>query len=436
MKEKISFEPVRGMRDLFGDELAKIRYLESKFRNVVERAGYSEIVTPIVEDVKLFTLKGGEEIRRTIYVFKDKAEREIALRPEFTPSVARVYLNYFQHYPKPIRFYYIGTVYRYDEPQFGRYREFRQAGVELLGSESILADIEMLQLLIEFFSEINLYNKIKIKINNIAIFKEILNRNKVNEEDQEHFLHLVDKNKVNEALEYLKSKNINEIDLEIIQNMLINKLEYKNYNKLVEYIREKKRDNLLPHIERLFNIVNIMNNLGYSDIIEVDIGFVRGLAYYTGIIFEVTHPEVSFSIAGGGRYDELIKLYSGNENLPAIGFAIGLERTSMLIKDSYKQNTASVKIGMIIINENEKIVSYALNVLSLLRKQNLSVILNLKDSNISKLISFYANLNFDYLIIIGNKEFENKTVIIKNLKTRQQIELPFDKISEISTRVV
>ncbi|MEM1625748.1 MAG: histidine--tRNA ligase [Sulfolobaceae archaeon] len=424
------------MRDLFGDELAKIRYLESKFRNVVERAGYSEIVTPIVEDVKLFTLKGGEEIRRTIYVFKDKAEREIALRPEFTPSVARVYLNYFQHYPKPIRFYYIGTVYRYDEPQFGRYREFRQAGVELLGSESILADIEMLQLLIEFFSEINLYNKIKIKINNIAIFKEILNRNKVNEEDQEHFLHLVDKNKVNEALEYLKSKNINEIDLEIIQNMLINKLEYKNYNKLVEYIREKKRDNLLPHIERLFNIVNIMNNLGYSDIIEVDIGFVRGLAYYTGIIFEVTHPEVSFSIAGGGRYDELIKLYSGNENLPAIGFAIGLERTSMLIKDSYKQNTASVKIGMIIINENEKIVSYALNVLSLLRKQNLSVILNLKDSNISKLISFYANLNFDYLIIIGNKEFENKTVIIKNLKTRQQIELPFDKISEISTRVV
>ncbi|MEM0374541.1 MAG: His/Gly/Thr/Pro-type tRNA ligase C-terminal domain-containing protein, partial [Sulfolobales archaeon] len=120
----------------------------------------------------------------------------------------------------------------------------------------------------------------------------------------------------------------------------------------------------------------------------------------------------------------------------AIGFAIGLERTSMLIKDSYKQNTASVKIGMIIINENEKIVSYALNVLSLLRKQNLSVILNLKDSNISKLISFYANLNFDYLIIIGNKEFENKTVIIKNLKTRQQIELPFDKISEISTRVV
>ncbi|MCY0849644.1 ATP phosphoribosyltransferase regulatory subunit, partial [Sulfuracidifex metallicus] len=151
----VSYEPMRGMEDYFDADSKIIRWIESNFRETVEKAGYKEAMTPIVEDFELFSLKGGEELRNTMYVFKDKGEREVALRPEITPSIVRLYLNSLQHYPKPLRIFYIGRVYRYDEPQQGRYREFRQAGVELLGSDSILADIEVLHLLENFYRKIN-----------------------------------------------------------------------------------------------------------------------------------------------------------------------------------------------------------------------------------------------------------------------------------------
>jgi len=137
---------VRGMRDLFGDELNRIEYIRQVFEKNAQLFGYSKIELPVVEYFKLFEVKSGEEIRESMYVFLDKAGRELALRPEITPSIVRTYIEHFLHFPKPIRLYYYGTVYRYDEPQYGRYREFRQAGVEMIGSSGLLSDLEVLLL--------------------------------------------------------------------------------------------------------------------------------------------------------------------------------------------------------------------------------------------------------------------------------------------------
>ncbi|MEM3680701.1 MAG: ATP phosphoribosyltransferase regulatory subunit, partial [Metallosphaera sp.] len=189
----VSYEPLRGMQDYYADEAQKIRKVETIFREVVEKAGYSEAITPVVEEFELFSVKGGEELRKTMYVFKDKGDREVALRPEITPSIVRLYLNSLQHFPKPLRIFYVGRVYRYDEPQLGRYREFRQAGVEVLGTESILAELEMFHLLNDFYRKIGLKDNVEFKINNIGIYRKIFDYIKIDDNLQEHVLHLLDK---------------------------------------------------------------------------------------------------------------------------------------------------------------------------------------------------------------------------------------------------
>ncbi|TRM73680.1 histidine--tRNA ligase, partial [Sulfolobus sp. B5] len=306
------FETVRGMKDYIDSEARKIRYIETIFRNLVEKYGYSEIISPVLEDFKLFALKGGEELRETMYVFKDKAGREVALRPEFTPSVARAYVESLQSMPKPVRVYYFGTVYRYDEPQYGRYREFRQAGVELIGDNSILSDIEIIDLLYNFYDKINISQNINMKLNNIAIFRRLMSYYGLEDNIQEHLLHLIDKGKKDEAIDLL-THYIKEGDntINLINNLLnIKGIDSNELRDVIEGLRRDFREFKIieEDVKYLQRIADLLSALNFN--FKIDLGFVRGLAYYTGIIFEVTHPSVTFSIAGGGRYDKLIEAYA------------------------------------------------------------------------------------------------------------------------------
>ncbi len=423
------FETVRGMKDYIDNEARKIRYIELIFRNLVEKYGYSEIISPILEDFRLFALKGGEELRETMYVFKDKAGREVALRPEFTPSIARAYVESLQSMPKPVRVYYFGTVYRYDEPQYGRYREFRQAGVELIGDNSIISDIEIIDLLYNFYNEINISNNINIKLNNIAIFRRLMSYYGLEDNIQEHILHLIDKGKKDEAIDLL-SHYIKEGDSTI--NLINNLLNIKviDGNELRDAVDGLKRDfrefkiieEDVKYLQRVTDLLSALN-LNF----KIDLGFVRGLAYYTGLIFEVTHPSVTFSIAGGGRYDKLIELYGGIPT-PAIGFAIGVERTLLVTNLTNLQE--SNKIVMINLTDSEKLLTYSVKVASLLRSEGYTVVLNMKNQPLSKLIPYYASQNFKIAIIIGGNEFEKKEVTLRNLITKTQVTTSIDRLLE------
>ncbi|MEM1629769.1 MAG: histidine--tRNA ligase [Saccharolobus sp.] len=417
----IEFELVRGMRDYIGEEAEKIRYIESVFRNLVLKYGYMEIISPIVEEFRLFALKGGEELKQTMYVFKDKANRELALRPEITPSVARAYIQYLQSLPKPVRLFYFGTVYRYDEPQYGRYREFRQAGVELIGDSSIFSDIEILDLLYNFYHRLNLSNSIIIKINNIGIFRKIMNDYNIDEDTQEHILHLIDKNKIDEAINIISKK----IDSNDVTESIRKLLDKKNLttNDLKELIEEKDfiKLNIRDELLYLLKIANILSRLNIN--FKIDLGFVRGLAYYTRLIFEVLHPSVPFSIAGGGRYDKLIEIYGGLP-APAIGFAIGVERT-LLVTKIMKNNEVT---NIVIIVMSDELIPQAINIANILRREGYTVIINTKSQPLSKLLPHYASQNFKIAIIVGKQEFERNQVTIKNLQTKSQTTIPADNV--------
>ncbi len=417
----VSYEPLRGMKDYFGEDAERIRYIEEKFSKIVKKYGYSEAITPILEEFELFALKGGEELRKTMYTFIDKGGREVALRPEFTPSIVRLFLNSMQHLPKPVRLYYTGTVYRYDEPQFGRYREFRQAGIELLGENSINSDIEILSVLWEFFKEINLEDII-IKINNIAIYRQLFSLLKLPEDQEDHLLHLIDKGNKDSVVEYL-SKIAEPKILNIVKIMLYNSTSKES--DLVEMIKDLDNSyskELEDQISRLFKIYKILHNLNIP--IKVDLSLVRGLAYYTGIIFEVAHPSVSFSIAGGGRYDNLVQLYGGPPT-PSIGFAVGIERIltvlqNLKIKDNEKK--------IVIIPLNENVLDYALKILFLLHENDIPAILNTKNVSLSKLIPSLLDMNTNIVVIIGDNEKKENKVSIKDLSTRQQTSISLDAL--------
>ncbi|MQL54794.1 histidine--tRNA ligase [Acidianus ambivalens] len=425
----VSYEPLRGMKDYFGEDAEKIRYIEDQFSKIVKKSGYIEAITPILEEFELFALKGGEELRNTMYTFVDKGGREVALRPEFTPSIVRLFLNSMQHLPKPIRLYYIGTVYRYDEPQFGRYREFRQAGIEMLGESSINADLEVLSILWEFFKKINLEN-ITIKINNIAIYRELFSMLKMSEDQEDHLLHLIDKGNKDSVIEYLSKISEYKI-LNIIREMLYNSISKESdFIELIKDLNNERSKVLENQISRLFKIYEILAKLNVP--IKIDLSLVRGLAYYTGVIFEVAHPSVSFSIAGGGRYDNLVQLYGG-PSTPSIGFAIGVERVlsvlqNLKIKDNFR------KIAIIPLNEN--VIDYALKVLFILHENDIPAILNTKNISLSKIIPNLLDMNINIAIIIGeNEKMENK-VSIKDLTTRQQSSISLNELLSYIRQII
>ncbi len=424
---KMKFEPVRGMHDYYGIEAEKIRFFEQTFIDVVRAAGYVEALTPIVEPFELFSIKEGEEIRNTMYTFFDKANRELALRPEITPSIVRLYVNSLQHLPKPIRVYYVGRVYRYDEPQYGRYREFRQAGVELLGSSSFLADIEVLLLVYNVYERLNVLNEITISINDINVYRELFNTFKIDETKQEHLLHLIDKKETSEVLSELKSLGINEETISLLEYLLSNKisteeefLKFKEEIKKYNYV-----NNIIKYFDNLEKYFITFKNLGYN--IEIDTSLVRGLAYYTGFVFEVKHPNVNFSIGGGGRYDKLVELYGGDFT-PAVGFALGVERNILALKDKIKPRIKP-KVALVLLDQS--FVNYAIEVLRTLHNAGAQVVLNLKDISLSKLIPQLFDEGYRLAIIIGKQEALNNKLTVRDLVTKEQQTIEKSKILDI-----
>jgi histidyl-tRNA synthetase len=404
---------VRGMRDLFGEDLEKVEYIKEVFERKARLYGYSKIELPVVEYFKLFEVKSGEEIRESMYTFLDKAGRELALRPEMTPGTVRAYIEHFQHLPKPVRLYYYGTVYRYDEPQFGRYREFRQAGVEMIGSQGLAADLEVVHLLASIYEELGLIDKIRLKLNNIAIYRKLFQCANLDERQQEHLLHLIDKNKTEEALKTVQNTQIYEV--------LVALLERKEEEAVGS--SEKIGCSIKDELDYVKTFVDLLK----AEVpgVYYNVSFVRGLAYYTGVIFEVEHPSVPFSIAGGGRYDGLVEVY-GAIHTPALGFAIGVDRTALVLEKFGHKNKELNKAVILLMSQDKRVHEVAIRILKMLHEIGVRANFSLKSStSISKLIPDFLKEGYTHLIIIGSREVSGGFVTVKNLMSKQQYEIRY-----------
>ena len=199
-----TFQPVRGMRDLLPEEAETLNYVVGKARETASLYGFKEVITPIVEPYELLGAKSGEEIRARIFKFKDLGDRTVALRPEFTASIARLVTTALKNEPKPLRTFSVGSVYRYDEPQKGRYREFWQANFELMGSNKPEADAEVILLTNSMMKNVGLSNY-ALKLGHVGVLRGILSREGVDDKTQNAVLQRMDKKEYDEALALVSS---------------------------------------------------------------------------------------------------------------------------------------------------------------------------------------------------------------------------------------
>jgi histidyl-tRNA synthetase len=405
----VKSQTLKGFRDLLPPEMAVRNYVKNTLINVFETFGFLPLETPALEYASV--LKGkysGETDEKLGYFFKDNGEREIGLRYDLTVPVAKVLAIYSNQIQLPFKRYQIQPVWRAENTQKGRYREFIQCDVDTFGTNSPISDAEIISLIYNATQKLGLKNAL-IKINSRIILTDILTKSGI-EKDQNLILQSLDKiDKIgdNGVKEELKSKNLSPSQID----------------NLFKYIKEAQLD------DQLTQIFAKIKSLGVPDSAYVfDPTLVRGCDYYTSTIFEISVPEANGSIGGGGRYDKLIKTLGGPD-ISAVGFSFGFERVVDVIKDlNLLPQTNQSKTKILITNFGPETESNILNLTSQLRNQNIASIIYPDNDKLPKQIKYAISLNIPYLAIIGTDEAKNNQIMLKNLKTTEQKLVSFEEL--------
>jgi histidyl-tRNA synthetase len=413
----------RGTRDFTPKDMQKRRYIEKNMRSTFNVFGYKEIQTPTFETLELFTAKSGETIIDELYSFTDKGGRDFALRPELTAPVIRFYTDKLQMEPKPLKLFYFGNCFRYDRPQKGRYREFKQAGCEIIGTDSEEALAELIALAYNILKNSGL-KIIELKIGNLNILSEIFNQFNLTKDHQKYLVPLIDKSMFEDFFDALigfgikkeEARSLTELlqtsDLNIIENII------KSENAKIEIMKFKK---ILNFIKDSFQIDNY----------EIKISIVRGLDYYKGIVFEIEAPSLGAEkqLCGGGVY-ELISLFGGKVT-PTAGFAIGFDRTIVALEiENYQFPTSELDVYIIPVNKD--MINKSIEISQILRKKGISVDLDLRRRGMSKSLKYAGSLNAKKVIIVGPKELEQDSVMIRDMRSGNQELLKIKDLDKIN----
>ena len=417
-----TFQNVRGMRDLLPEEAAMLNYVIGEARETAALYGYKEVITPVVEPYELLSAKSGEEIRNRMFAFKDLGNRTVALRPEFTASIARLATTALKNEPKPLRTLSIGSVYRYDEPQRGRYREFWQSDFEVIGSNRPEADAEIILLTDNLMKTAGLRNY-AFKIGHIGVIRGILSQESVDDKVQNAVLQRMDKKEYDEAFNMLNPR---------ISQTLRGLVELKSNNafETVEKMKAhvKDFDEAAAAADNLSEILKLVTESG-CEIETVDPGFGRGLEYYTGVIFEVYIPELDIALGGGGRYDRLIEVFGG-EPTPATGVAHGLDRIALAMQMQKTAPKSEQKKRVAVVPVREEMKSEALRIAQKLREAGMSVEFEVMGRKMAKALEDADRRRLDYAVIVGERELKQGAVVIRDLAKREQTVVAITELLE------
>jgi histidyl-tRNA synthetase len=414
------FEIPRGTRDFSPSEMFKRRHVEKILKTTFETFGYREVQTPTFETLELFTAKSGEAITDEIYAFQDKGGRDLALRPELTAPVMRFYVDKLQMEPKPLKLYYFGNCFRYDRPQKGRYREFLQAGCELIGTKTPEAIAELICLAYSLFKNVNVKN-ISIEIGNLKLLSIFLDSINLNKEQKENLTPLIDKEDFDEIKLLLDNYNISD---EIIKNF-ISFLKLKDINELKNIFKDNIKAN--DEINRVEKIISFLSNEFQVPNFKINMGIVRGLDYYNGIVFEIEAPALGAEkqILGGGEY-ELLSVLKGRDT-PTSGFALGFDRTILSMQNE-NIDFPKTYIDYFIIPINEDIASKAVEITSKLRINGYNVDMDIMNRGIGKSLKYAGSINTKYAVIVGPKEIEQNSVTLRDMQTGEQKLILIDEL--------
>jgi len=397
------FETVRGMRDFLPEEELFRQRLFDQIKKVLERHGFLPWEAPALEYEKLLKEKTVEE--KLIYKFKDRGGRAVVLRPEKTPSLARIIASN-PNLPKPLKLYNIGRVWRYDRPQKGRYREFWQIDIDIIGSSNPLADAELLACTNAILRSIGL-KKFTFRISSRKLANQLLIDAGVSQKLLIPALRAIDKlDKIGEdgvGAELRKKGVSKESVAELLSFIRIKGSLKKIFSSFL--IDGELKKELLEFEKRL-------KDYGIKNYIW-DLSLVRGLDYYTGLVFEVDAGKGIGSIAGGGRYDKLIGIYTGKD-VPATGLALGFERIVDILRAEKAKTSTQIYIIPI------KTEKAAIKIAQQLRYSGINTDMDLTGRSISKNLSYANKLGIPYVAIIGQQELAKKKIKLRNMRTGKE----------------
>ena len=411
----LNIKKPRGTNDFFYQSASKLEFIEKKIKNIVKLYGYGRIRTPIFESTDLFIRGIGEDtdiVGKEMFTFEDRGGRSLTLRPEGTASVVRAYIeNSMQNEFAINKLFYIGTMYRAERPQKGRYREFNQFGVECIGSSSPLIDAEIIALNINILKEFGIEN-INLLINTVGCSKCKPIYNKALREAigsrKDELCETCQRRYETNILRILDCKN------EKCKEVL------KDIPKFYDYVCEECKE----HFDKLCEELNRINQN-----FTVEPMLVRGLDYYTKTAFEVQTNSLGSqsAILGGGRYDNLVGLFNSGKDIPAVGSAMGLERLLIVLENNKDIINDRLDVFIIAFKETEKEI---LKVMQDLRAANISCDCDFSIKSVKNQFKSANKRNSKFALILGEDELKRNSCKLKNMDTGEEKEIPLDKVFE------
>lgn len=413
----MNLELPRGMRDIEADESSKIEYIRQKFIETSNLFGFQFMTPSTIELLSVIETKSGPSIKNEIYYFKDKGDRDVALRFDFTIGLTRYAVSQ-KSMKLPAKLAAFGGVWRYDEPQKGRYRFFHQWDVEIYGQPNLESDAEIIEFTSKFLSNLQLRN-IVIDICDRELVESYIHQVFKSNSDElmGDILRAVDKIQKKKKQEIMKEygeKGYSSSDLEKI-------LAFSQINGTPEEIERKFDVKQLKNWDKLCDLFTSLKNRQVNNV-KINFGIVRGLDYYSGIVFEAFDSNSDLgALVGGGRYDTLTKAF-GRSDLGATGVAGGVERIAFsLEKQGVVVGTKTPQVWVAFVND--ELQKIALNVVSQLRQKGIRAETDLGGKPLKKQMEMASNSQFT--IIVAPKEYSSKSVVVRSMKdgTEKQIDL-------------
>lgn len=426
---KLSTDPYKGVRDFFPEDMAIEQRIFSIWRKVTEKYGYEEYNASVLEPADLYKAKSGEEIvNEQTYTFIDRGEREVTLRPEMTPTVARMVAAKRRELVFPLRWYSIPNLFRYEQPQRGRVREHWQLNVDIFGVNSIAAEIETISMAYDITKAYGLKDTdFEIRINNRKVMnyvtREVFNLS----EDKAHVISkLIDKK---DKLDPKAFKMGVEEVLGENSAKFITLLNSKNFEQFISNLPQTKEEH--QGLAEIRQVIEGLENLGITNA-RFDQTLMRGFDYYTGIVFEVydLNPANRRSVFGGGRYDDLLSLF-GNDKVPAVGFGAGdvIARDLMETYGSLPKKTAPAEITLCVVGEQN--TPYAYEIAQSLRENDLRVSVNISGKKVGDQVSGASKQGVPYIAVIGDTEKQDGQISIKKMADGSEKDFTISDISKI-----
>jgi histidyl-tRNA synthetase len=406
----------RGTRDFLFKEMEERKYVENTLRRIFETYGYSEIKTPIFEELSLFTKKSGEGIKEQIYHFQDKGGRDLALRPELTAPVARLYLNELQKTPKPIKMYYFGSCFRYERPQAGRFRQFWQFGCELIGGKVPGSEAEIIAMSGHCLEELGLEGY-EINIGNLGILRNIINGAGIFGDEHDQIMGLIDKGDVEGLQDLLNKFEVDDRSRETLLKLIGMKGDGSILDEVEEIISYNEKS--LEALGEVRELLEALEAFDFHDYV-VNLGIARGLDYYSGTVFEIYVHGLGAQkqISGGGTYN-LIEIFGGEE-VESTGFAFGFDRVMEALRKQKAEIPVTGHVDVFVAPINKDVKLKAFEIAQKLRKSGVSTDVDLAGKKLKKVLSHANTAGIKYVVLVGARELEEGKVTVKNMESGEQ----------------